>query len=750
MRRNHTLLGIFTAVAMCSTMLPVASFAAAGEKLTVTNGDNQHTGNSEGYSYEIWLDNNPGASGSMTLGKGGAFDTEWSAEVSQGNFLARRGMTFDITKKASEYDNITLEYAADYSASQKGNSRLCVYGWFRNGASGDKVCEYYIIEDWVNWCPKPEGASKTVTIDGAEYEIFTIDHYGPTIKGGGNETFPQLFSIRKDKRTSGTITVSDHFKAWDAAGFPIYNLTEVALNVEGWESSGKANVSKLEMEVGGTPKPTETPSEQPTEAPTQAPTAAPPADGYYMKEDFENGAGVWTSRGETTSVASTNAGAAGNGLAVTGRTDNWHGAATSLSNSEYAPGTAYSFSVMAKQDAAASDTFKLTLQYQGSDGKEHYDTIAESDAAKGNWVQLANTSFTIPEGASQMILYVEADSKTNDFVIDDAVIATKGTKIAATSAATVSSKGDVDANGAVELKDLVALQKYLLGGKVTINGENADMNDDNAIDIYDMSLLKRALLGQSARQDEPVITPAPTEVTPEPTTPTETVVERREGYWYNTADVSWIDPSKPMVAFAFDDGPVAGGASSTASRIQNALSENKAHATFFYVGQNIAGKEDEIKRAQQLGFEIANHTWSHTDARTLDANSIQQEITSCAAKLTEITGQTDFLLRPPFLGVNDDLQRVAGTPLINCGFDSGDWNGATTQDMIDKFMNGAQNGSLNGKVILMHETYDSTAQAVEYLVPALQAQGYQIVSVSEMFKAKGVDLKNGQVYNGLS
>ena len=70
--------------------------------------------------------------------------------------------------------------------------------------------------------------------------------------------------------------------------------------------------------------------------------------------------------------------------------------------------------------------------------------------------------------------------------------------------------------------------------------------------------------------------------------------------------------------------------------------------------------------------------------------------------------------------------------------------------MIDKFMNGAQNGSLNGKVILMHETYDSTAQAVEYLVPALQAQGYQIVSVSEMFKAKGVDLKNGQVYNGLS
>ena len=69
--------------------------------------------------------------------------------------------------------------------------------------------------------------------------------------------------------------------------------------------------------------------------------------------------------------------------------------------------------------------------------------------------------------------------------------------------------------------------------------------------------------------------------------------------------------------------------------------------------------------------------------------------------------------------------------------------------MIDKFTAAAANGSLNGKVILMHETYDSTAQAVEYLVPYLQGQGWQIVSVSEMFKAKGVDMKNGEVYNGL-
>ncbi|MBP1567065.1 MAG: endo-1,4-beta-xylanase, partial [Oscillospiraceae bacterium] len=225
-------------------ILTVKAADQVGQKFTVGNGQTQHKAdNVDGYSYEIWLDNT-GGSGSMTLGSGGTFSTDWSATVSRGNFLARRGRNYDATKKATEYGPIVMDYAADYSASSQGNSRLCVYGWMKN-----PLVEYYIIEDWVNWCPSANGASKTVTIDGAEYEIFQLDHTGPTILGT-NETFKQYFSVRKSKRTSGTITVSDHFKAWADAGWNIGNLTEVALNVEGWESSGKANVSKLTIGTG--------------------------------------------------------------------------------------------------------------------------------------------------------------------------------------------------------------------------------------------------------------------------------------------------------------------------------------------------------------------------------------------------------------------------------------------------------------------------------------------------------------------
>jgi peptidoglycan/xylan/chitin deacetylase (PgdA/CDA1 family) len=180
----------------------------------------------------------------MTLGDGGTFSTEWSAQVSQGNFLARRGKNYDRTKKATDVGSVVMDYAAEYTASSQGNSRLCVYGW-----TVDPLVEYYIIEDWVNWRPTAQGGAKTVTIDGAEYEIFQLDHTGPTILGD-TRTFKQYFSVRKQKRTSGTITVSDHFKAWADAGWNIGNLTEVALNVEGWESSGKANVTKLTITEG--------------------------------------------------------------------------------------------------------------------------------------------------------------------------------------------------------------------------------------------------------------------------------------------------------------------------------------------------------------------------------------------------------------------------------------------------------------------------------------------------------------------
>lgn len=84
---------------------------------------------------------------------------------------------------------------------------------------------------------------------------------------------------------------------------------------------------------------------------------------------------------------------------------------------------------------------------------------------------------------------------------------------------------------------------------------------------------------------------------------------------------------------------------------------------------------------------------------------------------------------------------------INSSNESADWNGATVDQMVSKIRTAANNGSLNGQVVLMHETNSNTVQAVEQLCPWLQNNGYAIMTVSEMCKYNNKEMFSGNVYN---
>lgn len=210
-------------------------------------------------------------------------------------------------------------------------------------------------------------------------------------------------------------------------------------------------------------------------------------------------------------------------------------------------------------------------------------------------------------------------------------------------------------------------------------------------------------------------------------------------------DTSWISGRK-TVAISFDDGPVS---NDNANRIHNALTQSGFHATFFYWGNKInSSNESEIRQAESRGFEVANHTWTHPKLTEKDANTILSEYTQTKNKLNSILGvNRDYLVRPPYLAVNDLVKQTLPVPLVNCGIDSADWNGATVDQMVSKIQTAAKNGSLNGQVVLMHETNSNTVQAVEQLCPWLKNNGYAIVTVSEMCKYNSKEMFSGNVYN---
>ena len=438
--KKMRLLGLISAtVITISSMQGVgltASAASVGQKLSVTSPSHtQERGNCDGYSYEVWIDNT-GGSGSMTLGSGGTFNTEWSASMSRGNFLARRGMSYDgDRKKATSYDTVVLNYEADYTASSQGNSRLCVYGWYR-----DPLVEYYIIEDWKNWCPAQDTAnkkdSKIVEIDGAKYEIFWMYHTGPDINGG-NSQFKQYYSVRQNKRTSGSITVTDHFKAWENAGWGIGTLYEIALNVEGWESSGSANVKKLTLSNTPDPTITDNPGQQ-TDTPEEPEVKydTPSGSGSGVSDGFEKAGTDWEGRGDSVQLGLTSemSHSGDKSLYVTGREHSWNGA--SIASGELEAGKSYNISAYAayKNDEYSSEGFTIGLQYDDASGTTQYKDIVDATAKSGEWVELSK-EFEVPSGATKISLYFQTAYTENDtakdkvsFYIDDVKLTEAGSQ----------------------------------------------------------------------------------------------------------------------------------------------------------------------------------------------------------------------------------------------------------------------------------------------------------------------------------
>lgn len=444
---------------------------------------------------------------------------------------------------------------------------------------------------------------------------------------------------------------------------------------------------------------------------------------------FESGTEQWAARGSSTvSVSASKAYAGSQSLYVSGRTSAWHGAGYSLDSSRFAAGNTYSFGVKVMQNAIAAEDFKLSLQYE-ADGEPQYASIAQGSAAKGEWLTLANDAFEIPQGAENLLLYVETLENLTAFYLDDAAGGSAGMDY------TVEANlrlGDTDRDGNLTIGDVDTLRYGLVCGGRLPASETADLDSNGRLDAVDLTLLKRLVMNPPVEE--------------EPQQP-----ERVEGTWYNTADISWIDPSKPMVALSFDDGPVGIAATDSSIRIQNALADNGFHATFFYC-VDLWGKrlnsttEQEIIRAHSLGFEVANHTYSHPDLSNQTADFVKAQINDCATELTRLTGLTDFLIRPPYLSTDANVQANAGAPLITCAIDSLDWNGATAQQMINTITAKMNDGSLDNAIVLMHETYDATAEAVEYLAPMLKSNGWQVVTISEMFRANGKDMYDGQIY----
>jgi hypothetical protein len=181
-------------------------------------------GTINGLNYGIWTNGN---GGSITVFPDvRAFAASWDESK---NFLAHLGLDFRTNKPYTAYGTITANFVEKKSGTPGGFSMIGMYGWMHN-----PCIEWYINED--SWNGLYGRGNVTAVIDGETYYLATVTTTGTdganACESGHTGSWTQLKSTRKTARQCGTVTVSDHFKAWEAQGWALGSLRSVHINVE--------------------------------------------------------------------------------------------------------------------------------------------------------------------------------------------------------------------------------------------------------------------------------------------------------------------------------------------------------------------------------------------------------------------------------------------------------------------------------------------------------------------------------------
>ncbi|KAM0720559.1 hypothetical protein Q7P37_004695 [Cladosporium fusiforme] len=207
-----------TAVA-ASLAAPSVEAPATLHKRQVSPGEGWH----DDYFYSHWTDG--GGSIQYYNQEGGGYTVDWQ---DTGNFVSGKGWN------PGSNDRV-ITWTGEFNP--QGNGYLCVYGWTRN-----PLIEYYVVEAFGTYNPGSQlELQGSFESDGSTYDFYTGTRVNqPSIDG--DTTFTQYFSIRRDQRTSGTVTFGNHVQAWANAGMGLGNHYYQIMATEGYQSSGSSRI----------------------------------------------------------------------------------------------------------------------------------------------------------------------------------------------------------------------------------------------------------------------------------------------------------------------------------------------------------------------------------------------------------------------------------------------------------------------------------------------------------------------------
>lgn len=193
-----------------------------------------------------------------------------------------------------------------------------------------------------------------------------------------------------------------------------------------------------------------------------------------------------------------------------------------------------------------------------------------------------------------------------------------------------------------------------------------------------------------------------------------------------------------LVALTFDDGPWP----QTTAQLLDGLAARGAKATFFVIGEQLDGREDVVRRMAQEGHQVGSHTWSHSNLGAVTVSEALSEVTRTEAALTQLLGEGTYWLRPPWGFLGEQTAAAVGVPMLYWSLDTEDWRLRDEEAVYRAIVENVQPGD----VVLLHDPYPTTVQAVLRAVDALSQQGYRFVTAQQLFAQAGITPQQGVLY----
>lgn len=235
-----------------------------------------------------------------------------------------------------------------------------------------------------------------------------------------------------------------------------------------------------------------------------------------------------------------------------------------------------------------------------------------------------------------------------------------------------------------------------------------------------------------------------TEATPKPENSEDLPEEAPDGD--DPMNIATPEPTLPppgtdcgakLIALTFDDGPTG----DTVAFVE-ALNELDVECTFFMLGYLIESYPEAVQAMVAGGHQIASHSYDHPNLKESSQQKVDNQIFTTENLLSEIDGKDGHYIRCPYGESGDYVKSVAPGPLIYWSVDTLDWQSRDA----DAVYNALVSNAYDGAIILTHDIYESTRQGVLRAIPDLKAAGFELVTVEELLKRRGVDIQNGTTY----